>query len=113
LALWVVIVGANYLLLWVWLPPVARTFAELEVDLPLPLRVYAAFARLAAIAGVGLLLLAAVVGAVLRWRKVRVTNFLKSGKLLAVVTYAAVAITMLGLLSGLFVSWSTVGKIAP
>jgi hypothetical protein len=48
LALWAVIVAMNYLLLWVWLPPIAPTFAELGVALPLPLRVYAAMVRLAA-----------------------------------------------------------------
>ncbi len=112
-ALWPVIVTMNYFLLRIWLPPVAQRFAGVGVELPLPLRVYAGLVRLAAIAGLWLLLLAAAVLVVLRWRKVGVPNFLKSGRLLAAVTYALLVFSMLGLFSGLLCYWSLVGKLAP
>ncbi len=113
LALWVVIVAMNYFLLRVWLPPMAQRFAGLGVELPLPLRIYIGLLRLAAILGIGLLLLVTTVLGVLRRRKVEVPNFLKSGKLLATVTYAVLVFSMLGLFSGLACDWATIGKLAP
>jgi ethanolamine transporter EutH len=47
-----------------------------------------------------IVILAAIVLFVLRWKKVRISNAFRSGKLLAIVTWVALAYTLVGILSG-------------
>jgi hypothetical protein len=100
-ALWLLIVAANFLYLVYLLPIWANLMAGLGAELPLPLRVHAGVAHLVAAYGWLALLLLILLFGVLHWRKVRLPGFMKSGKLLASFTWLVAAGTFAAVLVAL------------
>lgn len=99
LAIWFVVVVINVMYLWKVVPVMAHLEIKLGLVLPLPMRLHIWLISAARSLWLLLLLLAVGVWLALRWRKIPLPDFLKSGKVLAVVTWLAMWGTMLGLLS--------------
>jgi hypothetical protein len=103
-ALWLLIVAANYLYLVYLLPIWANLFNGLAVDLPLPMRVHAAVAGWVTSYGWLVLLLAILILGLLHWAKKTLPGFLKSGRLLASFTWLVMAGTIAMVLVALLVA---------
>jgi hypothetical protein len=101
LGLLLLIVAANYFYLVYLLPYWQNFMAALEVDLPLPMRLHAALARWVTDFGWLVALLLILLLGILRWQRKTLPGFLKSGKLLASLTWLVMVGTLGTLLMAL------------
>lgn len=98
LALWLLIVAANYFFLQYLLPVWANTMAGLGKMMPFPVRVYAGLAQLVTGYGPLVIVLAILSLGILHWKKM-LPDSLKSGRLLASVTWVVMVLTLGGVLA--------------
>lgn len=101
LSLWAVIVAANWLYLDQLFPGILNIATSLGRALNLPMRIHFGLSDLAKTYGLLVIGLGIVLLLVLWWRKVSLPGFLKSGKLLAVVTWVVLVGSLGGFLAGL------------
>lgn len=91
---------ANFIHLWKMVPIMANMAAGLGFTLPLAMRLYIRLSNMSATLLLWVLILAIPVLFVLKGKKVRVPNFVMSGKLLAVVTWVALVFSLVGIFVG-------------
>ncbi|HYX70024.1 MAG TPA: hypothetical protein VE825_12880 [Terriglobales bacterium] len=81
------------------LPVLANLCAGLGIEMVLPARVYAQAARWVQDYGIWVLLAGIALLVLLRWRRGAIPGFVKSGKLLAALTWLALLATLAGILA--------------
>lgn len=100
--LWLLILEVNSFFLWKMVPILAVMSTRLGVSLPPLARLHILLAStLFHPWGLVLLVLVVALLLVLRWRKIPLPNFLKSGEALAVVTWLSLAISLAGIFANL------------
>ena len=96
--LWLVILEVDSFFLWKMIPIVAHMSSGLGVELPPLARLYIWLATVFPPWGLALLVVVVVVLLfILRWRKTPLPDFVKSGEVLAVVTWLALAVSLAGI----------------
>jgi len=100
-ALWVVLVAANYYYVRNLAPIVIETGLRVNVSPDPIMLLHITLARLVGAWGVWALALAVAALVVLRVRRIALPNFLKSGKALAVVTWLGLVISLGGIVGAL------------
>ncbi len=101
LALWLLIVAANYFYLQYLIPVWKSLMIGLGEDLPLGIKLHLALADLVSKYGLLILVLFILLLGFLHWKKKSLPGFLKSGRLLASLTWVVAVITLGGILAGM------------
>ncbi len=99
LSLLITLALTDFWYLWKIVPILAPVATGWGLNLPLATRFYIGLADLSATFAVWVLVLAIPVIFLLKGRKVRVPSFVTSGKLLAVVTWVGLVISLVGIIT--------------
>ena len=100
LLLLLTLVATDVMYLWKMVPIVAVFSAGMGFDFPLVLKLFIKLSDLTVTAALALLVLAFPAYLLLRGRKIRISSFVTSGKLLALVAWVTLVISLVGIIAG-------------